>query len=110
MVTAMLLQYFNFAPQDPSYDLQIKSTLTIKPKDFFMHSTLREGWTATKIEKSLSGSIRTPTSAKGQPAATTEPKKEGAPLTVLYLGLLQARTAKQAAGRDHHGELRRRAL
>ncbi|KAK3644310.1 hypothetical protein LTR22_015314 [Elasticomyces elasticus] len=106
MVTAMLLQYFNFAPQDPSYDLQIKSTLTIKPKDFFMHSTLREGWTATKIEKSLSGSIRTPTSAKGQPAATTAPKKEGAPLTVLYgsnSGTCEAFAQTVAADAGAHG-------
>ncbi|KAK0789173.1 hypothetical protein LTR02_012178 [Friedmanniomyces endolithicus] len=84
MVTAMLLQYFDFAPQDQSYNLQIKSTLTIKPKDFFMRATLREGWTATKIERSLSGSIRTPASAKSQAAVTSKPKTEGLPLSVLY--------------------------
>ncbi|KAK0947242.1 hypothetical protein LTR29_001197 [Friedmanniomyces endolithicus] len=84
MVTAMLLQYFDFAPQDQSYNLQIKSTLTIKPKDFFMRATLREGWTATKIERSLSGSIRTPASTKSHPAATSKPKTEGLPLSVLY--------------------------
>ncbi len=84
MVTAMLLQYFDFAPQDQSYRLQIKSTLTIKPKDFFMRATLREGWTATKIERSLSGSIRTPASSKSQPAASSKPKTEGLPLSILY--------------------------
>ncbi|KAK0254707.1 hypothetical protein LTS09_010178 [Friedmanniomyces endolithicus] len=67
-----------------SYNLQIKSTLTIKPKDFFMRATLREGWTATKIERSLSGSIRTPASSKSQPAASSIPKTEGLPLSVLY--------------------------
>jgi len=41
LVTAMVLQYFNFELQDPSYTLQIKSALTIKPRDFYMKATLR---------------------------------------------------------------------
>jgi len=106
MVTAMLLQYFDFAPQDQSYELQIKSTLTIKPKDFFMRSTIREGWTATKIEKSLSGSIRTPASAKGQPASAAKPRAEGQPLTVLYgsnSGTCEAFAQTLAADAGAHG-------
>ncbi|KAK3114796.1 hypothetical protein LTR53_006530 [Teratosphaeriaceae sp. CCFEE 6253] len=106
LVTAMLLQYFNFAPQDQSYELQIKSTLTVKPKDFFMRSSLREGWTATQIEKSLSGSIRTPASAKGQPVAAATPKSGGLPLTVLYgsnSGTCEAFAQTLAADAGAHG-------
>ncbi|TKA82890.1 hypothetical protein B0A55_01178 [Friedmanniomyces simplex] len=106
MVTAMLLQYFDFTPQDQSYNLQIKSTLTIKPKDFFMRATLREGWTATKIERSLSGSIRTPASGKSQPAAASTPKSDAAPLTVLYgsnSGTCEAFAQTLAADAGAHG-------
>lgn len=38
----MLLQYFNFAMDDPAYTLKTASSLTIKPKDYFMRTTLRE--------------------------------------------------------------------
>ena len=55
LVLAMTLQYFNFTPDDPQYSLQISSTLTIKPKDFYMRASVREGWTARAIEQSLTG-------------------------------------------------------
>ncbi|KAF8534914.1 P450 family fatty acid hydroxylase [Trichophaea hybrida] len=46
LVTTMLLQHFNFQFDDPGYELHIKQTLTIKPKDFYMRATLREGMSA----------------------------------------------------------------
>ncbi|KAF2706929.1 cytochrome P450 [Pleomassaria siparia CBS 279.74] len=52
LVTAMLLQNFNFAMEDPSYQLQIKQTLTIKPKDFYMRAHLRSQ-SATTLERAL---------------------------------------------------------
>ena len=85
MVTAMLLQYFNFAANDAQYELHLKSTLTIKPKDFEMRATLRDGWTATKIERHLSGSIRTSGPEHGsKPFSAQAPKEKGRPMTVLY--------------------------
>lgn len=51
--TAMLLQNFNFRMNDPTYNLQIKQTLTIKPLDFYMHATLRDGIDSVHIEKML---------------------------------------------------------
>ena len=53
LTTAMLLQNFNFRFDDPSYQLHIKQTLTIKPKDFFMHATLREHVDPVYLEKKL---------------------------------------------------------
>lgn len=53
LTTAMLLQTFNFRQDDPSYTLQIKQTLTIKPKDFFMHASLREHIDPVYLEKML---------------------------------------------------------
>jgi cytochrome P450/NADPH-cytochrome P450 reductase len=41
LAVATLLQNFDFRLDDPSYELAIKSTLTIKPKGFYMHACLR---------------------------------------------------------------------
>ncbi|KAI0805975.1 cytochrome P450 [Irpex lacteus] len=38
---AMLLQKFDFALADPSYTLELKQTLTIKPKHFYIHAIPR---------------------------------------------------------------------
>lgn len=43
--TAMILQRFNPEMVDPQYDLQIKSTLTIKPEGFYMRVRRRPGKT-----------------------------------------------------------------
>lgn len=56
LVVAILLQNFNFQMVNPSYDLRIKQTLTIKPKDFQVRASLREGLDPTKLSMSLSGS------------------------------------------------------
>ncbi|KAF2088699.1 cytochrome P450 [Saccharata proteae CBS 121410] len=53
LVTAMLLQNFDFVAEDPSYTLQFKQTLTIKPKDFAMRATLRNKLTPTQLEHAL---------------------------------------------------------
>ena len=59
LTTALLLQNFNFHLDDPSYKLSIKQTLTIKPKDLFMHATLRGGIDPVQLEKALfSGSTQ----------------------------------------------------
>lgn len=53
LTTTLLLQNFNFRFDDPSYNLSIKQTLTIKPKSFYMHATLREGLDVVHLEKTL---------------------------------------------------------
>ncbi|KAH7336803.1 cytochrome P450 [Rhizoctonia solani] len=40
---ATIFQKFDFAPADPSYLLQIKQTLTVKPNNFKFHATPRKG-------------------------------------------------------------------
>lgn len=55
LATAMLLQVFDFRFDDPSYKLTIKQTLTIKPKDLFMHATLRKHLDPINLEKMISG-------------------------------------------------------
>lgn len=60
IVVAVLLQNFNFQMDNPSYNLQIKQTLTIKPKDFKMRATLREGLTPTTLEALLNNTSANP--------------------------------------------------
>ncbi|KAJ5639427.1 Oxidoreductase FAD/NAD(P)-binding [Penicillium longicatenatum] len=56
LVVAILLQNFNFQMANPSYDLRIKQTLTIKPKDFEMKASLRDGLDPTHLSMTLNGS------------------------------------------------------
>lgn len=49
----MLLQYFDFRMDDPNYKLAINQTLTIKPKDLFMHATLRKGIDPLHLERMM---------------------------------------------------------
>ncbi|KAJ5154456.1 Oxidoreductase FAD/NAD(P)-binding [Penicillium coprophilum] len=60
LVVAILLQNFNFQMDNPSYDLRIKQTLTIKPKDFQMKATLRDGLDPTQLSTTLSGATAPP--------------------------------------------------
>lgn len=72
LVVAILLQNFNFQMDNPSYDLRIKQTLTIKPKDFAMRASLRENLDPTKLSMLLSG---TPDVPKDAGVADRERKK-----------------------------------
>lgn len=56
MATAMLLQYFDFRMDDPNYRLAINSTLTVKPKDLFIHASLRKGIDSIRLDSMMAGS------------------------------------------------------
>jgi cytochrome P450/NADPH-cytochrome P450 reductase len=86
LTTAMLLQNFNFRFDDPSYQLQIKQTLTIKPKDFFMHATLRDHVDPVYLEKSLHGDALNAgkVTEKGKIKSSLSTGKAKKPMTVLY--------------------------
>ena len=111
LVVAMLLQYFDFTLDDAQYDLQIKSTLTIKPNHFYMHAQLRHGRTATQLEQILSsngGAVKSqqPTKPEGEAARTSADDKTGQPLTILYgsnTGTCQAFAQGLAADAPSHG-------
>ena len=55
LIVAMLLQNFNFQATNPSYVMETKSTLTIKPFGFTMHATLRQGLDPISLERRLWG-------------------------------------------------------
>ena len=39
----MVIQKFDFVLDDPSYELEIKQSLTIKPRNFYVHAIPRSG-------------------------------------------------------------------
>jgi cytochrome P450/NADPH-cytochrome P450 reductase len=111
LVVAMLLQYFDFTLDDAKYDLQIKSTLTIKPNHLYMHAQLRHGRTPTQLEQILS-SNGAPVQAKKTSTADNDKAKAGAsegkgrPLTIIYgsnTGTCQAFAQGLAADASSHG-------
>ncbi|KAF2471722.1 fatty acid hydroxylase [Lindgomyces ingoldianus] len=85
LVTALLLQNFDFKMDDPNYKMRIKSNLTIKPKGFYMRASLREGITPITLQHTLSaskddGEKYTNVSNSAQPAE----ELSGKPMTILY--------------------------
>jgi len=53
LATALILQNFDITLDDPTYEMKIVQTLTIKPKDFYMRAKLRTGITATALQERL---------------------------------------------------------
>lgn len=113
LATALLLQNFNFRFDDPSYELQIKQTLTIKPKDFFMHATLRDHIDPVHLEQMLHSSIP-PDQKVGEkdrraPVTSTQGAKKS--MTILYgsnAGTCEALAqslARVASGHGYHAEV-----
>ena len=64
LATTMLLQVFDFRFADQNYKLGIQQTLTIKPKGFFMHASLRKGIDPIHLESMLSGGSSSATEIK----------------------------------------------
>ena len=60
LATAVLLQYFDFRLDDPNYKLAVNQTLTIKPKDLFIHATLRKGIDPLHLETMMTGGSQKP--------------------------------------------------
>jgi cytochrome P450/NADPH-cytochrome P450 reductase len=106
LVLAILLQNFNFSMEDASYQLQIKQTLTIKPKDFFMRAHLRNGVSATSLERKLaSTTIDDLPPANGAPAVRKE-KSKGKPMAIYYgsnTGTCEALANRLASDAANHG-------
>ncbi|GME31782.1 hypothetical protein Trco_000025 [Neofusicoccum parvum] len=87
LVMVLLLQNFEFEMADPSYELQVKETLTIKPDGFEIFASLRRHHSPTELLSALSGSGSAATNNHANGKATSNqanddtPKK---PMTILY--------------------------
>lgn len=81
----MILQNFNLRLENPSYQLAIKETLTIKPRDLFMKATLREGLDPITLEKKLFGALGHQEQNKHQHLEVEPPKAiVGKPISIFY--------------------------
>lgn len=112
MTTALLLQNFNFRFDDPSYQLQIKQTLTIKPKDFFMHASLRDHIDLVYLEKILHDpASQGKDSEKDRKIEASASGKAKKPMAILYgsnAGTCEAlaqNLARVAASRGYHAQV-----
>jgi len=110
LTMAMLLQNFNFRLDDPSYQLAIKETLTLKPKDFYMKATLRDGITATSLERRLVGTgSETPVKHAHGPsvaAVKTAQQPTGKPMSIYYgsnSGTCESLAQRLASDASAHG-------
>ncbi|KAM0486342.1 hypothetical protein ACHAPX_001048 [Trichoderma viride] len=88
LIIAMLLQNFTLEMADPTYELKIRETLTIKPEDFKVKARLRRGGNATDFQSELQS---LGTQAKGvrsdsavSMSSAQADKGDKKPLTILY--------------------------
>ena len=85
MALAMVLQNFDLRLVDPSYELRIKQTLTIKPDGLKIHAIPRRDNSGGQLEKRLYGGVgKQPTNERA--VITPGMKKAGKPLTILWAG------------------------
>ena len=55
IVTALLVQNFDFELHDPNYQLATSKAMTVKPKGFFIRAKLRDGITPASLQRRLLG-------------------------------------------------------
>jgi cytochrome P450 / NADPH-cytochrome P450 reductase len=87
VVVAMLLQNFNFQLHDPTYNLRVKQALTIKPKDFEIRATLREGLDVTTLDSVINSGQEPKLPSREKKSASTHagaPEEAGKPLHIFF--------------------------
>ncbi|RYP37718.1 hypothetical protein DL766_001367 [Monosporascus sp. MC13-8B] len=106
LVMAMLLQNFNFVLDDPNYNLRLKQTLTIKPHNFQMRAILRDGLTATQLERRLAGEDAPKEAQKSASAAGVSADGSLKKITILYgsnSGTCESLAQRLASDAPNHG-------
>lgn len=104
MVIVHIVQRFDLVMDDPSYDLKLKQTLTIKPKDFYIHAIPRKD--RSSIVATPSSTLLKDRSNKvSRPLSTTDDEYKK-PLYVLYgsnTGNSEAFAQRIASEASSHG-------
>ena len=103
---ALLLQNFDFRLDNPTYELQIRSAMTIKPKDFYMRACLRKGVTASTLQHRLAGSGEVKGIKQAESELDSEPAASENGMTILFgsnTGTCQSFAQKLASDASHHG-------
>ncbi|KAL6712977.1 hypothetical protein ACLMJK_009532 [Lecanora helva] len=103
---AMILQNFNLQAVDPSYVMKLNQTLTIKPADFQMRASLREGLTATALERRLWGGKPAKEDHAKDKRVEEKSKIAKSPMTILFgsnAGTCEALATSLARAASGHG-------
>lgn len=104
LAVAMLLQAFQFTKNSPSYRLQIKTTLTIKPQDFLMNARVRDPDFLERAGVSLG--VESSTLQRKDHEKQEIATKHGSPLLVAYgsnTGTCEALANELASSAPEHG-------
>ena len=110
LVLASVLQRFDLVQADPSYQLTIKETLTLKPQDFRIRAKRRSNVTGEASFRPQHVSSA-PTKVPARPSVQPQASVDAAPLLVLYgsdSGSSQAfaqRIASEAATQGYAADL-----
>ncbi|GIZ44509.1 hypothetical protein CKM354_000770600 [Cercospora kikuchii] len=83
LAMALILQNFNLRMADPSYELKITESLTIKPGGLYIKARLRENFDPITIVKKLHGTSAVASKADER-SDNSAPKVDGGQLTILY--------------------------
>lgn len=109
IILALIFQRFDLVMDDPSYELKLKQTLTIKPKDFHIRALPRKGrsiplaTSSSSLHKARLGSPTQPTAATVP--VGSEPRQQ---LYVLYgsnTGTSEAFAQRVASDASAHGAI-----
>ena len=90
ILVATILQNFRLREDNPDYKLEIKQSLTTKPKGYFVRASLRDGVTAINLERLLfSANVDGQQRLSGQTLGSdadfdVDPTKAWKPLRILY--------------------------
>ncbi|RYC59007.1 hypothetical protein CHU98_g7216, partial [Xylaria longipes] len=106
LAMAVLFQNFNFVMHDPTYNLAIKQTLTIKPDNFLMRAIIRDGMSPTQLEHRLAGNGSPEASFKSHAEEMSATVGKGQKITVLYgsnSGTCESLAQRLASDASRHG-------
>jgi cytochrome P450/NADPH-cytochrome P450 reductase len=106
LVMAIVLQHFDVRLDDPHYELRVKQTLTVKPRDFYIRATPRKGLDATTIQRSMLSSDVVPRLNGVNGHNRTNSKEKLTDLLILFgsnTGTCQTLAQRLAADAELHG-------
>ena len=107
LVLASIFSQFDVFLHDPSYTLEIKQALTIKPKDMLIRVAPRQRkGSATRVPRPVPPAAK-PTQGAASASTDGQVREDGHPLLVLYgsnTGTSQAFAQRIASDAYQHGK------
>ena len=107
LVLALILQSFDVKLDDPGYELRVKQTLTIKPKDLYMRASPRKGMDATALQRVMMADLgKTSVNNEATQEPTPRNSQDLKELLVLYgsnSGTCQTLAQRLAVDAERYG-------